>query len=635
MTSKMESVSAVKPFDLLPGDELSELVKELQVKKFESELVLYYQHYSKLKGVDILIKGEYEEFFYDQENEKKRIEYSRPGSVYGGISLLVNKKRSIRTVIVKPGTEIYHLPKSYFKLLCEKYSDFSDYFTHVFGKKMLDEEYASFILPSQAQEKDYTTSDIFFSRSLQEIRPRPMIACSPDTPVHEAADMMTQHRVSCLFVKTGENNYTGYITDITLRERVVARKMALELPVSTVMEGPIVSIEQDKFVYEAILLMFKSKSRYLAIKDAQGKYIGVTSRNKLISDQAYSPFVFIQSVKLASGIKELADRWHQVPNIVYQLLSRGVRSEHVNQVITAVSDSITIKILENALQEMGPPPAKFTFMALGSEGRKEQTLKTDQDNAIIYEDRPGEEQKAVRSYFLALAEKVSEKLDFVGFSFCTGGFMAKNPKWCQPLSVWKENYNRWISHPAPESVMNFSTFFDCRLVYGERAYIDQLRGGIRETLEGPSELFFYHLGKNALQYEPPLTFFKGFRTISKGDKNVLDIKKAMTPIVDLVRVYALKHKIFKTNTGERLAELYEQDILSKVEYYELMQAYYYLMGVRLKRQAKDITRSQGHPHNYIDPGDLTKIERVTLKEIFKVIEKFQLKIKIEFTGSLK
>ena len=114
MTSKMESVSAVKPFDLLPGGELSELVKELQVKKFESELVLYYQHYSKLKGVDILIKGEYEEFFYDQENEKKRIEYSRPGSVYGGISLLVNKKRSIRTVIVKPGTEIYHLPKSYF-----------------------------------------------------------------------------------------------------------------------------------------------------------------------------------------------------------------------------------------------------------------------------------------------------------------------------------------------------------------------------------------------------------------------------------------------------------------------------------------------------------------------------------------
>ena len=635
MPSKLEFIKSIKPFDLLPKEVLMDIERALQVKKIDSELVLYYQQYSKLRGVDIIVEGEYEEFFYDQQNEKRLVEYSRPGSVYGGISLLVNKKRSIRTVIAKTGTEVYHLSKTHFKRLCEQYPAFSDHFTHVFGKKMLDEEYASFILLPQALEKNYTSSDIFFSRSLQEIRPRPMVTCPPGTPIYRAAEMMTEHRISCLFIATSENSYSGYVTDVTLREQVVAKKLDLGLPIAAVAEKPIVSIEQDRFVYEAILLMFKNKSRYLVIKDRQGRYLGVTSRNKLISDQAYSPFVFIQSVKLASGIKELTDKWRQVPNIVYQLLTRGVRSEHVNRVITAVSDSITMKIVEDVLEEMGPAPAHFAFMALGSEGRKEQTLKTDQDNAIIYEDVQGKNEQAIREYFLALAIKVSEKLDLVGFSFCTGGFMAKNPKWCQPLSVWKENYKRWISHPEPESVMNFSTFFDCRLVYGKRVYIDELRGFIKETLDGPSELFFFHLGKNALQYEPPLTFFKGFRTISKGDKNVLDIKKAMTPIVDLVRVYALKHKIFRTNTGERLAELYEQDIVSKVEYYELMQAYYYLMGVRLKRQAKDITRTQGEPHNYIDPADLTKIERVTLKEIFKVIEKFQLKIKIEFTGSLK
>lgn len=635
MSSKLEFIRSVEPFHLLPDEELSEITQVMQTTTFDSELVVYYQEYSKLKGIDIVVRGEYEEFFYDEENEKRLIEYSGPGAVYGAISLLVNKKRSIRTVVAKAGTEVICLPKVNFKSLCEKYADFSNHFTHIFGKKMLDEEYAGFILSRKEQRSNYIGSDIFFSKSLKDIRPRPIVSCLPETSVWQAAKLMTEHRVSCLFIKAMDDTYDGYITDITLREQVVAQKTDLNEPVSSVMEGPIVSIEQDAFVYEAILLMFKSKSRYLVIKNEQGKYLGVTSRNKLISDQTYSPFVFIQSVKLASGIKELADKWRQVPDIVFQLLSRGVRSEHANQVITAVSDSITNNIVESVLEEMGPPPARFVFMALGSEGRKEQTLKTDQDNAIIYEDRPEEEQTQIREYFLSLAGKVSEKLDFVGFSFCTGGFMAKNPKWCQSLSYWKEYYRKWIGHPEPESVMNFSTFFDCRAVYGERAYVDELRAFIKDTLDGPSELFFYHLGKNALQYEPPLTFFKGFRTITKGDKSVLDIKKAMTPIVDLVRVYALKHKVLRTNTGERLAELYEQDVLNKVEYYELMQAYYYLMGIRLKRQAKDIIRKQGEPHNYIDPADLTKIERVTLKEIFKVIEKFQLKIKIEFTGSLK
>nr|MDQ3395814.1 DUF294 nucleotidyltransferase-like domain-containing protein [Bacteroidota bacterium] len=303
-------------------------------------------------------------------------------------------------------------------------------------------------------------------------------------------------------------------------------------------------------------------------------------------------------------------------------------------VITSISDTILLKVIEATIDEMGPPPAKFTFIVLGSEGRKEQTLKTDQDNAIIYEDKANEQRELVRDYFLEFASKVSEKLNHIGFSFCTGGLMAKNPKWTHSLSHWKKNYDLWINEPDPESVMNYSTFFDYRLIYGQSDLIENLREFISQQLREPSEVFLYHLAQNALLYQSPLTFFNNFRTITKGEKNVFDIKKTMTPIVDMVRVFALRHRIFKTNTGERIKALYENKIFSEVEYNELLQAYYYLMGMRLKMQSRQIIKDNRDPDNYLDPNQLTKVEQVTLKEIFKIIEKFQLKIKIEFTRSL-
>ena len=165
--------------------------------------------------------------------------------------------------------------------------------------------------------------------------------------------------------------------------------------------------------------------------------------------------------------------------------------------------------------------------------------------------------------------------------------------------------------------------------------MEELKEYIGEKLKEPSELFLYHLAVNALQYEPPLTFFKGFKTFKEGEQKVFDLKKTMSPLVDLVRIYALKNRIFKTNTGERIQTLHEMKVFNEKEYHEIMQSYYYLMGMRLKKQAEHIIKDRNTPNNYLDPSTLTKIEQVTLKEIFKVIENFQLKIKIEFTKSLR
>lgn len=472
-----------------------------------------------------------------------------------------------------------------------------------------------------------------YTKSIDSIEHLEVLSCDENTPVHKAAALMTAHKLGCLFVRNEQQEITGYVTDITLRDNVVAKQADMSQPVRNIMDNPIVSIDANTYVYEAILMMFRTKTRYLLIKK-EGKYIGFISRNKLLGEQAESPLAFIQSVRQARSEDELKRKWEHVPVVITQLLNNNVPAAIVNQIITSISDTIALKVIEDVTNEIGAPPARFVFMVLGSEGRKEQTLKTDQDNAIIYEDKANEQRELVRDYFLKFAKMISDRLNLIGFSYCTGGFMAQNPKWTHSLSHWKRNYESWMLEPVPETVIKFSTFFDCRYIYGDVTIIDELRVFLDKELQQPMEKLFFHMAKNALQYQPPLTFFKNIRTFKRGKQEVFDIKKAMTPIVDLVRVYALKNRIFEVNTGDRLKALRDKGIFTEADFQELMQGYYFLMGMRLKKQATQIIRDKKEPDNYVNLSSLTRIEELTLKEIFKTIENFQIRIKLAFTNNL-
>lgn len=631
MIEKLEFLKKTHPFEKIPESELASVADLLEEAIYGKSEIIYQQHKTKIRGLDLIVSGGYETFFYSSEGQKKCVREVRHQGTYGAFSILLNRGRSINTVSVKKGTMIYRLPSLAFKNLCKTYDAFYQEFLSEFGKEMLNEQYSHFVI-DQGMNVELLAFDRYFTRRLDSVSTRQIISCDKNTPVYQAARLMEKEKLSCLFVED-EGRYVGYITDIILRNKVISEQRSTSVPIIEIMESPIFSISRQAFVYEAILLMFKHKIRYLIVEE-EGQNIGIISRNKLLSDQAQSPFIFIQSVRLAVSVDELKRKWAEVPEIAYNLLTRGVKSELVNQVITNISDSIAQKVIEGVIQEIGQPPAKFVFMALGSEGRKEQTLKTDQDNAIIYEDKANEFRERTRIYFLDFATRVSRHLNFIGFTFCTGGLMAKNPKWTHSLSHWKGNYDHWIENKDPQSVMNFSTFFDCRFIYGDDQLIHELQNHILKKLDDPNEFFFAQLAKNALQYEPPLTFFRGIKTISKGDQQVFNIKRAMTPIVDLVRVYALKHKILKTNTGERMNALLDAKIFTEEDYHELMQSYYYMMGLRLKQQAKQIMYDHQEPDNFVSPALLTKIEIVTLKEIFKVIENFQQRIKMIFTRNL-
>lgn len=633
MSNLIEVLKNAQPFNILPESVLRGVAESLIQTAYTRDTLAYRQGITEVKGVDIIVKGEYETFFFDSSENRRSVDIHYPFYGFGGISILLNRTKALKSVLAKKGTVVYNLPRREFLELCHAYDDFFQYYTTGFGRKMMDEEFSHFVKTPASFEESYIAAEQLYSRKIEGITYKDIVSCPDNTPIYKAAKHMADNRVSCLFIRDESQNIIGYATDITLRDNVIAKHIDVDTPIADVMDNPIVSISHQAYLYEAVLMMFSTKTRYLLV-EKNGQYIGFLSRNRILSEQGQSPLVFIQSVKSAETIEELRQKWNYVPQIIKQLLSRGINAEIINQVITTIADTIAIKVIERVIRELGEPPAKFVFMVTGSEGRKEQTLKTDQDNAIIYEDKANEHREMVREYFLTFAKKVSDYLNEIGFSYCDGGYMASNPQWTHSLSHWKENYKKWIDESIPENAIKFSTFFDCRFLYGEKSIIKELKQFLDEELQKPNDRFFAFTAKNALQYEPPLTFFKNIKTETVGKTEVFNIKNTMTPIVDLVRVYALKKRIYQENTGERLKKLMESGVFTPQQYHELYQSYYYLMALRLENQANQILIEKANPNNYIRINSLTKIEKATLKEIFKTIRNFQMGIKMRFTNNI-
>jgi CBS domain-containing protein len=476
-------------------------------------------------------------------------------------------------------------------------------------------------------------SDQFYAKRIHELNVRSIRIASPEESIRRCAELMASEKVSCLFIGESKAEISGYITDLTLRDKVLARGTSAESPVREIMETNLVSITPEATLVEALLLMFQTKSRYLLVKDNTG-YQGWISRTKVLTEQSQGPFTFVQSVKEARQFSELADKWSQMPGIIHLLISNGMKAGLVNQIITTVADTITQRVIERVIKEIGPAPAQFVFFVLGSEGRGELTLKTDQDNAIIYEDKANEQREEVRAYFLDFASRVSTALDKIGIVFCEGQLMAMNPKWTHSLSHWKRNYDSWISDASQETAMNYATFFDCRAIFGEFELLEELKDHMGKLLAKAPERFFINLGYNALQYQAPLTFFRRIRTEEIDGEKQLNLKRAMRTIVDLARVYALKYRIGETSTAARIQMLREKQVFTANEAQELTHAFGYLMSLRLENQTRLILDKQRKPKNFLTVKDLTKVQQVTLIEIFKVIEEFQARIKISFTRSL-
>ena len=627
-TQAKNFLSQTVPFSFLSEELLEKAADEMSLAHYPRGSILCVQGQTQLDHLYIFQKGAAERY-YEKNGQTILKGKLGEGDIFGGISMLLNSGLAVRSLRTIEDTYVYLLPKKVFLDLSKAHEHFSEYFTDTFGKRMLNKSYASIIVQS-IQSKDDTAP--FFNQPVTSVLQPDIVFCDPKTTIQQAALVMKQHGCSSIFIKDANERYVGVITDNDLRNKVIATGCDIQRPVSEIMSSPLISVSSQAMVFESLMTMLQQDIKHLAVTDENRQVIGILTNQDLLNAQGQSPLFLARQIKNATAVDELADVQSRLPHLAKGLISSGAKAQNVTRLITTISDVVLEKLIQFALNEMGPPPARFAFMILGSEGRREQTFKTDQDNAIVFEDVDQKAEVGAKEYFLRFGEKVCTWLNQAGYAFCEGGIMAQNPRWCQPLAAWKKDFHGWIHAAEPKDLLQSSIFFDFRGAWGEMALITELRKYLFSQLGGWVG-FFRHLTENALHFKPPIGFFRNFVVESKGEhRDAFDIKSALVPIVDFARIYALKNGIEETNTLERLRQLNLKKVLKWEEFGELEQSYCFMMQLRFVRQITAVVDENKKPDNYINPKKLSRIDQTMLKEIFKLITKYQGKLEIDFTG---
>ncbi len=621
-------LAEVAPFSFLPDDALEQVVNSLSVVAHPKGTLLFRQGATRLGYLYILQRGVAERY-YEREGHKTMLDILSEGDLYGGISMLVNDGLAVRSLEVTEDSVFYILPKKIFLRLCEEHTEFSEFFTDTFGKRMLDKSYAAIIARSAAPPEE--SVQLFHQSVGQMYNPAPVFGTA-DMTIQQAALAMRQEKSTYVIIPSSRSHSAGILTDSDLAYKVIASGYDIHRRAVEIMSSPLRTISDQAMVFEALMNMMQHNIKHLAVIDAKEQMVGMFSHRELVSAQGQSPIFLLHNVAKAESLEQIVQQHQRLPRLVKALISNGAEARHINRFISTLSDAILKKVIDFVLQELGPPPIGFAFMIMGSEGRGEQTLKTDQDNAIIFEDVDAAQSAQARPYFLELGQKACAMLAQAGFALCRGDVMAQNPRWCQPLSVWKDYFLQWIHAAQPEDLLQASIFFDFRGAYGDLRLVDDLRDHLYAAI-GRWSGFLRYMTENALNFRPPLGFFRNFVVESKGEhRDALDIKSAMMPIVDFARIYALKNGIEAANTLDRLQQLLLKEAISRQEHEELEKAYSFLMQLRFMRQVSAVLDQKIPADNFINPKRLTRIEQTMLKEIFKRIEKFQTKMNFDFVG---
>jgi len=359
---------------------------------------------------------------------------------------------------------------------------------------------------------------------------------------------------------------------------------------------------------------------------------GCITTTELQAIRNCSPSLLLREISSAQVPDEIIRLNAIQPHLIATFIESGAKPQSVNSLTTAINDAVRKKFIECAIEQLGTPPASFAFMVFGSEGREEQTLHTDQDNAIVYEDVTPEREDSVREYFLALGKTVCTWLNDAGYLFCKGKNMAMNPELCQPVSVWKKYFGTWVYSATGEDLLRTKIFFDFRCAFGDAAMVNGLKDHLIRVVS-ENFRFLQILARDILIMEPPIGRFGKFIVETSGDnRGGLDIKKAMVPIVDFARIYALKHEITTANTIKRLDALRDLKILTDLSHKEMVQAYSFLMQMRLTIQADAVSSGSKQPDNMVFPKKLTSVEQHLLKEIFTQTKNYQTRLSYDFTG---
>jgi CBS domain-containing protein len=472
-------------------------------------------------------------------------------------------------------------------------------------------------MPAPAQELDPHLGLV--ATPVRSLLRRAPVTLSPGASIRDAAVLMREQHVSSVLL-VDDGRLAGIFTDRDLRNRVVAAGVATDRPVSEVATAAPLTIGLEALTFEALLLMARNNVHHVPVMDGQ-RVAGMITATDLTEHRSASPVFLVSEIHEQRDVEGLARVGARVRDLQRNLAAADATAHATGQVITAITDAVTIRLLQLGEQRFGPPPVGYAWVAAGSQARCEQTAKTDQDNFMILDD--AYDAALHGEYFEALARFVCDGLDACGYVHCPGGIMAMTDTWRQPLHTWKQYFRQWIGEPEPKALMLTCVFFDLRHIHGSAGLVDALQEDFLARARGNGIFLAFMVG-NALGFRPPLNLFGNIAPARKGEhRGTVDLKhNGIVPVVHLARISALAAGHPQANTQERLELAADGGEISEQSARDLRDAFEFLSVTRIRHQARQIAAGQP-PDNFMAPRDLSNFERTQLRQAFAVVQSMQ------------
>ncbi len=462
---------------------------------------------------------------------------------------------------------------------------------------------------------------------LSRILRRKPITVAPTTSIRDTLVVMDQSRIGSMIVADQDSGVpVGIFTLNDLLRRVALKEYDLNQPVSSVMTARLITLQPHDTAHQAALTMARHGTHHVLVVDEGQRLLGVVSQTDLFTLQRGGLRDIGTVIRSATDIATLKDAAEETRRVAMQMLIQGSGAETLMHFISSLNDLIAMRVLDLTIPQFQLPDVKWCWMALGSEGRMEQTLSTDQDNGLIFE-APAAEADALREAFLPFAQAVNRNLDACGFPLCKGNIMAGNPEWCMSHEEWRRKFAGWMSESQPLALLNASIFFDFRALYGTEALVHDLRTWLLHAAEA-NPVFLRQMANVALQCPPPLGLIRDFTFDgSKEFPHTIELKMyGSRPYVDAARILSLAYGVHQTSTAGRLRGVAEATTLSDLD--ATMEGFYFIQLLRLRHQTE--ISADDPAANRIDPDDLNELDRQILKEAFKLAKRLQQKLQVDF-----
>lgn len=581
---------SIHPFDLLSERMIEKLMTQMDIAYYPKETVLIAPRV-RAESLYIIIKGIVNE---NVDGELQNVYGERDS--FDANSLIYGNTQS--TFSVAEDLICYELPKESFLNLLQDAEHFQNYFMQDFITKHQS-------LKERQHQNELTP---FMVSRVDEIYLHKPCFVEAHTPILSALRTMSQENANIILVRSEKG--LGIVTDTNLREQLLLSDKSRNDPIGEIATFGLITIERSDFLFNALLLFTKYGIKRLVVTD-HDEVVGILEQLDLLSHFANHTHLIAATIERAQNIDELQNTQRSLNHLVRSLTSKGVKVRYISKLVSELNAKMYRKVFEMTVP--APLQKECALIVMGSEGRGEQVLRTDQDNALIIRDGADEKQ------FEPLMDRLNAHLLQLGFPKCSGNVMVSNPYWRRNVSGYKKMIAGWVDTMDEETLRGMSIFLDAHCVAGEEALLDECTSFLYGHFEGRNDILA-HAAKAVLAFDTPLGLIGNFVLGRSEHQSELDIKKGgIFAIVHGIRILSLEHAIHLTNTTERIKELNNKGLFDRAFANELIEAYDTLQGIRLRFQ---LSQSEGSD-NYINPKLLNKTDRDLLKDAFKIVNTFK------------